>query len=61
MKILPNIEIVDLALKYKEIIIIGDVHLGFEETMLNKGYLIPFSQLNKTISRLEKINGSSGI
>jgi len=55
MKILPNIEIVDLALKYKDLLIIGDLHLGYEETLLNQGYLVPLSQLNKTIARLKKI------
>lgn len=55
MEILPNIEIIDLALKYKDILIIGDLHLGFEESLIKKGFLIPFSQLKKTIQRLEKI------
>ena len=55
MKILKNIEIVDLALKYKDILIIGDLHLGFEEFLIKQGFLIPYSQLKKTISRLEKI------
>jgi len=55
MKILPNIEIVDLALKYKDILVIGDLHLGFEESLLKQGVLVPFSQLRKTIKRLEKI------
>ncbi len=55
MKILKDIEIVDLALKYKDILIIGDLHLGFEESLIKQGFLIPYSQLKKTISRLEKI------
>ena len=55
MKILPKIEIVDLALKYKDILIIGDLHLGYEESLLKQGYLIPFSQLKKTIEILKKI------
>ncbi len=55
MEILPNIEIADLALKYKDILIIGDLHLGFEESLIKEGILIPFSQLKKTIKKLEKI------
>ena len=55
MNILPDLEIVDLALKYKDNIIIGDLHLGFEESLIKQGFLIPFSQLKKTIARLEKI------
>jgi len=55
MKILKDIEIIDLALKYKDILIIGDLHMGFEEALIRQGYLIPYSQLKKTIARLKKI------
>ncbi len=55
MKILPDIELVDLALKYKNAIIIGDLHLGYEESLLKQGYLAPFLQLKKIMGRLGKI------
>ena len=55
MKIIKNIELIDLAVKYKDTLIIGDVHLGFEESLSKQGILLPYSQLNKTIERLDKI------
>jgi len=55
MKIAENLEIVDLALKYKDNLIIGDLHLGFEESLRGSGFLIPYSQLKKIIERLDKI------
>ena len=55
MKILPDIRIIDLALKYKDTLIIGDLHLGFEDSLIKKGVLLPYSQFNKIRKRLEKI------
>ena len=55
MKLSNNLEIVDLALKYKDILIIGDLHLGFEESLRKSGFLVPSSQLKKITDRLEKI------
>ena len=55
MKILPNIGIVDLAIKYKDVLIIGDLHFVFEESLVKKGFLLPYSQLKKTLERLDKI------
>ena len=54
MEILPDIKIIDLALKYKDRLIIGDLHLGFEESLMKQGFLVPYSQLKKTMIRLEK-------
>src|SRR3989338_11426086 len=55
MEIYDEIEIIDLALKYKNILIIGDVQLGYEESMSKKGYLIPKFNLEEIIKRLDKI------
>src|SRR3989344_1005989 len=55
MKIYDEIEIIDLALKYKDILIMGDVQLGYEESMNKKGYLIPKFNLDEIIKRLDKI------
>ncbi len=55
MKLFNNLEIVDLALKYKDILVIGDLHFGFEESLVKKGILLPYSQLKKTLKRLDKI------
>lgn len=55
MQIYKEIEIIDLGLKYKDILIIGDVQLGYEESMNKKGYLIPKFNLDEIIKRLDKI------
>ena len=55
MKVLDEIEIVDLALKYKDTLIIGDLQLGYEEYLRQKGTLLPKFQLKDILSRLDKI------
>ena len=55
MKLINKIEIIDLSLKYKDIIIFGDLHLGFEQSLISKGFLIPYSQFNKLMNRIKKI------
>ncbi|MEK6934516.1 MAG: metallophosphoesterase [Nanoarchaeota archaeon] len=55
MKILNNIEIIDLALKYKDCLILGDLHLGFEQSLVDKGILIPYSQIDQVIEKVNKI------
>ena len=57
MEILPNIEIVDLALylKKEKILIIADLHIGQEEAMNKQGILIPRFQFKEIESRLKKI------
>ncbi|MBI2134083.1 metallophosphoesterase [Candidatus Woesearchaeota archaeon] len=62
MRILPKIRIIDLALYLEEsgTLIIGDVHLGFEESMNKMGVLIPRFQFKDTLSRLEKIFNDLG-
>src|SRR3989338_1967990 len=55
MQIYPGIEIVDLALKYKDILIIGDLQLGYEEYLAKKGYLIPRFQFKDIKERLTRI------
>ena len=55
MKIYDDIEIVDLALKYKDNLILGDIHIGLEECMNKEGVLIPRFQLEEVLDRLDKI------
>ncbi len=55
MKIYNDIEIVDLALKYKDNLIIGDLHIGLEEAMNKQGVLVPRFQYKEIIKRLEGI------
>lgn len=55
--VLPGIAIADLALYLKEenILVIGDVHLGYEEAMRRQGVFMPRFQFKDTIGRLESI------
>ncbi|MBI2176180.1 metallophosphoesterase [Candidatus Woesearchaeota archaeon] len=57
IEILPGIAIADLALylRKENILVIGDVHLGYEEAMGRQGVFLPRFQFKDTISRLEKI------
>ena len=57
MEISKGIEIVDTAiwLKKKKILIINDLHIGYEEALHRKGILVPKFQLQEIIKKLEKI------
>ncbi len=57
VKILPGIELVDLALWVKKysILTISDVHIGYEAELMSKGVLLPRFHFKDTIQRLEKI------
>ncbi len=54
IRILPGIEIADLALylKKENILVIGDVHLGFEEAMSMQGVFMPRFQFQDTVARI---------
>ncbi len=55
MKIQKNLEIIDLGLKYKDTLIIGDLQFGYEEYLNKKGVMIPRFQ---TEDALERINNT---
>lgn len=57
MKINDNIELIDLALylRKEKILIISDMHLGYEEALNKQGILIPKFQFKETLERLNKI------
>ncbi len=55
MKILQNIEIVDLALYFDKTLIISDVHIGYEESMNKRGIFVPRLQFEEIVKRMEKI------
>ncbi|MEW5896328.1 MAG: metallophosphoesterase [Nanoarchaeota archaeon] len=57
MKISKGIEIIDLALWLQEenILIINDLHLGYEESLQRKGVLLPKFQINEIFKKLERI------
>jgi len=57
---MKNIEIygariIDLALQVDENLIIADLHLGYENALINEGILIPKFQYGKITNRLKKI------
>ena len=55
MKILNKFEIVDLGILYKDIFIIGDLQLGYEDQLRSKGVLVPKFQYKDIVDRLRKI------
>jgi putative SbcD/Mre11-related phosphoesterase len=57
MEILPNIEIKDLCLymKKEKILVIPDMHIGYEEALNKQGVLVPRFQFSQTVDRLKKI------
>ena len=57
MEILDDLEIVDVCLymKYYKTLIVSDIHLGYEESLNKKGYLLPRLQFNDTYEKLKKI------
>lgn len=55
MEIHKGIEIVGLGLKFKDNLIIGDLQIGYEESLNKQGYMIPRLQLKEMMEHLEKI------
>lgn len=55
MEIYKDIEIKDLALKYKNYLIISDLHIGLEEALNKQGILIPRFQFNEIKEKLKKL------
>ena len=55
MKILPNIEIVDLALYFDSALVIADIHIGYEEALNKQGILVPRLQFEEMVKRMENI------
>ena len=60
MKILPNIEIVDLSLCFDSTIVIADVHIGYEEVLNKQGVLVPRLQFGEIVKRMESILNKTG-
>ncbi len=57
MEIIPGIEIRDLALwlRQPDILIIADLHIGFEEALNKQGVLVPRFQFRDIVQRLGKV------
>src|SRR3989344_3956014 len=56
MRLSKNIEIIETALLInKNILIINDLHLGYEEALRRKGILVPRFQLQEIIQIMNRI------
>ena len=57
MKILDNIEIIDLCLylRKEKILVIGDMHIGLEESLQKQGFFIPRFDVQEVIKKLKNI------
>jgi len=55
MNIHEEIKIVDLALLYKDVLIISDLQIGLEGMLQRQGVFVPLHQFEDIIERLEKL------
>ena len=55
MKLLKNIEAIDLALYIDKSLIIADIHIGFEEALNKQGVLVPRFQFPDLLKRMKSI------
>lgn len=55
MKIMPNIQIIGLALYFDSTIVIADIHIGYEEALNKQGVLVPRLQFEEIVENTEQI------
>lgn len=55
MNILPGMEIVDLGLYFDSVLVIADVHIGYEEALNKQGVLVPRLQFEEIVKKTESI------
>jgi len=55
MKILKDIELVDLAIYVDKTLIVTDFHIGYEEALNKQGIMVPRFQFKEIMIRLESI------
>lgn len=57
MEILPGIEVIDLALYLRDsgALVLSDLHIGFEESLMRQGVLVPRFHYKDIIDRLEQV------
>jgi hypothetical protein len=58
MELIKGIKVVDLALVIGKTLVLGDVHIGYEEALNKQGVLIPRFQYADIVNRIESILGS---
>jgi len=60
MEILPGLKILNQALYCNNTLIISDIHIGYEEMLNKRGFLIPRLQFEDMLKRIEEIFGLVG-
>lgn len=55
MDILPDMRIVDLAIYFDSVLVIADVHIGYEEDLNKQGVLVPRLQFEEMVKRMGRI------
>ena len=55
MELLPGLMILKQALYYNNTLIISDIHIGYEEMLNRKGFMIPRLQFSDMLERVEGI------
>jgi uncharacterized protein len=55
MKILDDIELVDLGIFTNNTLIVTDFHIGYEESLNKRGVMVPRFQFEEVMKRLEKM------
>lgn len=60
MKLLPKVEIIDLALLVDSTLVICDVHIGYEEALNRQGILVPRVQFEDIVKRINGIFSKAG-
>ncbi|MEK6940522.1 MAG: metallophosphoesterase [Nanoarchaeota archaeon] len=57
MYIDKNVKIIDLGLylEKQDLLIVGDIHLGYEESLNNRGILVPRFQYKETVEKMKKM------
>ena len=62
MLISPGIEIVDLGLFFskEKVLVISDIHVGYEEYLNKLGVLVPRFQFQELVKKLENIFKKTG-
>ncbi len=57
MEIISGIEIIDLSLDLKGTgaLVLSDLHIGFEESLMKQGVLVPRFHYKDIIDRLEQV------
>ncbi len=56
-----DLELIDLSLRYKDCLVLGDIQIGYEESLNKQGILIPRRDIEETIQRIDRILAQTNI